>query len=343
MTQDVTPSESGERFRQTRLFCSSSLQFLVADRDAACQGVSKVFKPHELKPVQRGEVVSASLHHISRGRLSLNRLEYGTDVDIDPQCLQDFYLVQIPLTGGADIHCGAVDFQSSPQVAALLSPELPVRMRWYGGAAQLVLRLERADLEHHCAQHLPQQGRLPQFDPRLDLGQAGGAYFLQLLGLLMDGLADPAHPIHQPLVLKQFESSLLNALLYGQPHSLHRQLEGTRERNVSPYFIKRIEAYIAEHLHEPLSVETLAEHGGVSVRTLFAGFRTYRGTTPMHYLRDLRLERVNEELRSGRVESVTDTAYKWGFAHLGRFAQEYKRRYGESPSETRRFRGALSG
>lgn len=126
MTQDVTPSESGERFRQTRLFCSSSLQFLVADRDAACQGVSKVFKPHELKPVQRGEVVSASLHHISRGRLSLNRLEYGTDVDIDPQCLQDFYLVQIPLTGGADIHCGAVDFQSSPQVAALLSPELPV-------------------------------------------------------------------------------------------------------------------------------------------------------------------------------------------------------------------------
>ena len=144
-------------------------------------------------------------------------------------------------------------------------------------------------------------------------------------------------------MLKQFESSLLNALLYGQPHSLHGQLEGTRERNVSPYFIKRIEAYIAEHLHEPLSVETLAEHGGVSVRTLFAGFRTYRGTTPMHYLRDLRLERVNEELRSGRVESVTDTAYKWGFAHLGRFAQEYKRRYGESPSETRRFRGALSG
>jgi hypothetical protein len=45
MTQDVTPSESGERFRQTRLFCSSSLQFLVADRDAACQGVSKVLSP----------------------------------------------------------------------------------------------------------------------------------------------------------------------------------------------------------------------------------------------------------------------------------------------------------
>lgn len=274
MTQDGTPSESGERFRQTRLFCSSSLQFLVADREAACRGVSKVFKPHELKPVQRGEVVSASLHHVSCGRLSLNRLEYGTDVDIDPQCLQDFYLIQIPLTGGADIHCGAVDFQSSPQVAALLSPELPVRMRWYGGAAQLVLRLERADLAHHCVQHLAQQGHLPQFDPRLDLRQAGGSYFLQLLGTLMDGLA---------------------------------------------------------------------EHGGVSVRTLFAGFRTYRSTTPMHYLRDLRLARVNEELRSGQVESVTDTAYKWGFAHLGRFAQEYKRRYGESPSETRRFRGARSG
>jgi AraC-like DNA-binding protein len=34
--------------------------------------------------------------------------------------------------------------------------------------------------------------------------------------------------------------------------------------------------------------------------------------------------------------SVTDVAFKWGFTHLGRFSQEYKRRYGELPSSTRR-------
>lgn len=38
--------------------------------------------------------------------------------------------------------------------------------------------------------------------------------------------------------------------------------------------MKRTEAYIKEHLHEPLNVEILAEHAGVSVRTLFTGFKT---------------------------------------------------------------------
>lgn len=37
--------------------------------------------------------------------------------------------------------------------------------------------------------------------------------------------------------------------------------------------MKRTEAYIKEHLHEPLNVEILAEHAGVSVRTLFTGFK----------------------------------------------------------------------
>ena len=49
------------------------------------------------------------------------------------------------------------------------------------------------------------------------------------------------------------------------------------KKTVSPYFVKRTEAYIKEHLHEPLNVEILAEHAGVSVRTLFTGFKTIWG------------------------------------------------------------------
>ncbi len=41
--------------------------------------------------------------------------------------------------------------------------------------------------------------------------------------------------------------------------------------------------------------------------------------------------------------SVTDVAFKWGFTHLGRFSQEYKRRYGELPSSTRRWSNEGSG
>ncbi|MBN9274969.1 MAG: helix-turn-helix domain-containing protein, partial [Mesorhizobium sp.] len=37
--------------------------------------------------------------------------------------------------------------------------------------------------------------------------------------------------------------------------------------------------------------------------------------------------------------SVTDAAYAAGFGHLGRAASAYRRRYGETPSETLRRRG----
>ncbi len=102
--------------------------------------------------------------------------------------------------------------------------------------------------------------------------------------------------------------------------------------------MKRAEEYIRAHLNEPLSIEMLAEHAGVSVRTLFSGFRNFRGASPMTYLRNLRLDKVRQELTSREHASVTDVAFRWGFSHLGRFAQEYKRRFGESPSATLRYR-----
>jgi AraC-like DNA-binding protein len=56
----------------------------------------------------------------------------------------------------------------------------------------------------------------------------------------------------------------------------------------------------------------------------------------MLYLKEIRLRRVNEELRGLRSgsETVTAVAFRWGFSHLGHFTTDYKRRFGESPSET---------
>jgi transcriptional regulator GlxA family with amidase domain len=70
---------------------------------------------------------------------------------------------------------------------------------------------------------------------------------------------------------------------------------------------------------------------------LLKHFRDHHGVSPMRYWRDRRFVRVREALQRTRDNaSVTDVAMAWGFYHLGRFATEYARRFGESPSETRR-------
>ena len=87
------------------------------------------------------------------------------------------------------------------------------------------------------------------------------------------------------------------------------------------------------------SVGELAAACGVAGRTLQKHFRQFLGRTPREVLRDLRLERVRHELlRTWPEGSVTESATRWGISHLGRFAADYSRRYGETPSATIRRR-----
>jgi transcriptional regulator GlxA family with amidase domain len=58
----------------------------------------------------------------------------------------------------------------------------------------------------------------------------------------------------------------------------------------------------------------------------------------MAYLRRVRLARAHAGLRDadpGR-HTVAEIAGRWGFTHLGRFAEAYRERYGRPPSETLR-------
>ncbi len=90
-----------------------------------------------------------------------------------------------------------------------------------------------------------------------------------------------------------------------------------------------------EQGHCPSIVEICA-HVGVSQRTLQYGFRELLQMTPVAYLRTLRLNRVRVELRAPSPvgQTVTGTATRWGFLHLGKFAQDYRQMFGESPKET---------
>ena len=83
------------------------------------------------------------------------------------------------------------------------------------------------------------------------------------------------------------------------------------------------------------TVDEIASACGIARRTLQRQFRRFIGRMPMGFLRDLRLGRARQELlRASGGTSVTDIARRSGFNHVGRFATQYRARYGESPSAT---------
>jgi AraC-like DNA-binding protein len=81
------------------------------------------------------------------------------------------------------------------------------------------------------------------------------------------------------------------------------------------------------------TVADLARLAGISARSLRYAFHGQYGTTPMRYLRQVRLDRAREDL-SRAHGSVADIAYYWGFANLSRFARAYRDRFGEFPAAT---------
>jgi AraC-like DNA-binding protein len=73
----------------------------------------------------------------------------------------------------------------------------------------------------------------------------------------------------------------------------------------------------------------------VSAPTLRRCCEEHLGMSPMQYLGLRRLNLARQELqRKNAQTSVTATAMNYGFWHLGRFADEYRSLFGESPSAT---------
>jgi transcriptional regulator GlxA family with amidase domain len=74
----------------------------------------------------------------------------------------------------------------------------------------------------------------------------------------------------------------------------------------------------------------------VSERVLHYAFKERFGISPKRYLQAFRLDSVRAELRSAdpSVAKISDVANRWGFWHMGQFAADYRRQFGELPSET---------
>lgn len=112
--------------------------------------------------------------------------------------------------------------------------------------------------------------------------------------------------------------------------------EALSTRKASPR-LEAVHRYILENWSQPLTVERLIEVARLPRRSFFTSFRRLYGSSPKLYIKQQRLEKARAFLLSaGHVDTVSSIARRCGFANLGHFAKDYKRRYGELPSDTLR-------
>jgi len=105
------------------------------------------------------------------------------------------------------------------------------------------------------------------------------------------------------------------------------------------YIVGRAIDYMDAHLADSISIRDICASIRISPRTLSYAFSEILGASPKSYLLATRLNRASRDLGDARVhDSIESIAARWGFTHMGRFAQYYRAAFGERPSDTYRAR-----
>ena len=149
-------------------------------------------------------------------------------------------------------------------------------------------------------------------------------------------LGADAAPIAEEAELLQLRDALLIEWIEALPE--HVDLSDLPTQAARKRLVQQACALMLAHADEPLSMLQVCRHVGASRRKLNDCFRDVLGTSPLKYLRALRLNGVRRELRGGAA-SVQQAAARWGFWHLGELAADYRRQFGELPSQTLKQRG----
>lgn len=138
-----------------------------------------------------------------------------------------------------------------------------------------------------------------------------------------------------PLVIGPASRLLAAVTLSTFPNSLGRDRCSHDRTDHQPVLLRRAIEFIEANAANDITLGDIAEAVHVTPRAVQYMFRRHLETTPLQYLRRLRLNHAHQELQARRNgATVTEIAARWGFAHTGRFAVLYRQVYGQSPHVT---------
>jgi AraC-like DNA-binding protein len=114
-----------------------------------------------------------------------------------------------------------------------------------------------------------------------------------------------------------------------------RAVEGTPSRGASALLDEAAKAYMVRHLDQPITLSDLSRHVGVCPHHLIRLFRKRNATSPMQYLRRLRVNRAKRLLHEPRW-NISEVGRAVGYDVLPHFSRMFKRITGLSPMQFRR-------
>jgi len=115
--------------------------------------------------------------------------------------------------------------------------------------------------------------------------------------------------------------------------------ESVSPQSTDPKFriaaMERAMMIIGDDTRPPPRIKEICKVVGASRATLERAFIDEFGVTPRSYIKSRRLSGARSQLiKTGPAAVISDVANHWGFWHMGSFAADYRKQFGELPSQT---------
>lgn len=268
--------------------------------------------------------------------IAINVIEYCGAVDITlDQPTTTWYAVQIPLTGVSEINCRGKKFDSTRDVASVISPADELEMKWRDDCVQVVCRIQHAALEAELASLLGMGVDKVQFHSSLDVRGHDGAVGVGNAIMRLVKRIDRDDPLlKNAAYVRHLEETLLMQLLTEQLHSYSHFLD-VEPRPVGPKVVRHALALLRSDPKE-YSLAKLARELHVSTRVLQRGFRDYLGTCFRQLSEDCRFQQFNNALKAAipGEASIYRLMVEYGLPQNGRTFSRYGQIFGETPLAT---------
>jgi len=299
--------------------------------------LSSLFWPHRLKLARPRAPVSFRHNRADLGSVSLNALQYGSEVIIEARPSDLAYLVKFTLAGASELSQDRDCAYSRAGMVCVMNPTRRLKVHLSEDHNQLTLRVDgdtvRKFLEFELGTNV---NRPVEFLPGAFDYSSAAPGLGRIVRTLCSDLDADVNGFSHPRVSKQLEQTLIGLMLSEIPHTYSSLLQRSSAAPVPAHMARAID-YIHACACSDISLEDLVRVSGSSARALQAGFRRHVNMTPMSYLRNHRLELARLKLERALDEGlqVADVAYECGFTHLSRFAAYYRAKFGEMPSTAR--------
>lgn len=293
------------------------------------------YMPYVVTPLGKGMRPDATMYSANIGRIVATRFSYGVPIHLDRFDPAAGKILVLTTLRGHLRHMLQATTDATTAAGEAFVADCSRTDYWLDGDAdhmQFNLTVDH-DLMEEMA--LRQYGYVPEhtlWRSRVKLGDS--KRWLALMDYAAGLVAAERDEAATGRIGRHLEELICHELLRqwadGAGHDL-----ATGAREAAPHYVRKAEVMMAEQARNAPTMSQVSHELGISVRALSGGFRRFRGITPRQFLQERRLDGLRRDLLTAADgATVSRVASDWGYINFGILAATYRKRFGETPSQT---------